>query len=322
MDKKLLMAEEELQKKILAIATNSTETSSEIELARLANMPYDAELPVSDIISKVCKVVRAEKGEDYDYFPIGVETKTVYTIVNGAVTQVNVDPEAPNELTFYSYNGPEDYVYVEKLLEAKYDVIARSTKRIHESLNRKETKDVLDILIASAVAKSNTFAFSSGETKLTFAKLEEMVRSIEKYGTKLVLIAGSTVASDLRLMNYNEDKNQAVKVADLGISEVIKVPTFQYTHSTVQTVLDADKAILVAISDSEDEMPVHFVRRKVVDVFAGGDAKERIVMPTGPRIQVGSNPKWAYGIAIMEQYGVVQPNPYTVAVFKRDVVYS
>lgn len=321
MSKKLIKAQEALEAKLQDIAIHRGERGA-FELARVANMPYDAELPVADVINAVCKVGRVEKGEDYEYFSISPETKTVYTITNGAVTQANVTPDTVNDLTFNSYNGPAENVYIEKLMEAKYSPLAVKQKAIMEALNRKETKDVLDVLIASAEGQSQTFSLDSGETYLKFDKLEEMVRAISKYGKNFVLITGNNVASDVRLLNYNEDKNQAVKLADLGIVDWLVVDNFQYTHSSAQTIMDADKAILVALNDSEDERPVHFVRRKIVDVFNEGETKERIIVGSGPRLAVGANPKWAYEIAVMEQYGVVQPNPYAVAVFKRASSYS
>ncbi len=316
-EKKLLMAQEELKAKLQVIAQTRGDTGA-LELAKLANMPYDAELPISDVISKICKVARVEKGEDYEYFSIGPETKTVITISNGGVTQANVTPDSTTDLTFNSYNGNAENVYIEKLMEAKYDPIAVKAKAIMEALNRKEVKDVLDVAIASAEAQSQEFTLDSGDTYLDFPKLEEMTRALEKYGTKFALITGSTVSADIRLLNYNSDKNVAVKLADLGIVEWIPMPAFTYTHSTSQTVLAATKAILVALADSADELPIHFVRRKIADIVSGGQDKERIIVASGPRLAVGSTPKWAYEIAVMEQYGVVQPNPYATAVFTRE----
>lgn len=315
-EKKLLMAQEELKAKLQVIAQTRGDTGA-LELAKLANMPYDAELPIPDVISKICKVARVEKGEDYEYFSIGPETKTVITISNGGVTQANVTPDSTTDLTFNSYNGNAENVYIEKLMEAKYDPIAVKAKAIMEALNRKEVKDVLDVAIASAEGQSQEFTLDSGDTYLDFPKLEEMTRALEKYGTKFALITGSTVSADIRLLNYNSDKNVAVKLADLGIVEWIPMPAFTYTHSTTMTVLGATKAILIALADSEDERPIHFVRRKIADIVSGGQDKERIIVASGPRLAVGSTPKWAYEIAVMEQYGVVQPNPYATAVFTR-----
>jgi hypothetical protein len=315
-DKVKMMAQEELKAKLEMIAQKRGGEGA-MELASLANIPYDAELPIPDLISKVCKVARVEKGEEYQYFTVSPEVKTVITISNGGVTQTNVTPDADNDLAFYSYNGPAENVYLEKLMEAKYDPIAIKSKAIMEALNRKEIKDVLDVMIASATAQSKLFGLSSGVAYLDFPKILEMVQAINKYGTKFALITGTEVSADVTLLNFNADKMQALKLADLGIEEWIPVSNFQYTHSTTQTVLATDKAILVALSDSADERPVHFVRRKIADVYNQGQAKERVIVASGPRLAVGSTPKWAYEIAVMEQYGVVQPNPYAVAVFTR-----
>ncbi len=320
-EKEMIIAQEELKNKLEMIAQKRSSEGA-LELAELANTPYDAEMPIPDVINKVCKVARVEKGEDYQYFTIDRETKTVFTIVNGTVTQVNVSPESENDLSFYSYNGPAENVYIEKLMEAKYNPLAIKAKAINEALNRKEIKDVLDIMIASAVAESKTFCNDTGKEAIDILKLEEMTRAVNRFGSNFVLISGSEVTADVLFMNYNADKNKAVDLDMVGIVDHVKISDFTYTHSTTQTVLASDKAIVVALSDSEDERPVHFVRRKIKDIVGGGNDKERIIVGSGPRMSEGANPKWAYEIAIMEQYGVVQPNPKATCVYKRDSIYS
>ncbi len=301
------------------------------ELAKLANIPYDAEMPIPDVIAAVAKTASVAKGEDYEYFVVGTtgfsgyaveaETKTVNTISNGSVEQTVVTPGEHNDLVFNSISSDEHYVYVEKLLAAKYDPIAIKAKSAMEALNRKEIKDVLDLLVASAVTASNTFANDSGDSAITFEKLVAMVRSQARFGSKLVLITGADVTTDVLLLDYNEDKNREVTLAKAGISEWVKVEAFTYEHSGTQTVFAADKALLVATSDSMENRPIHFVRRKVNALEQAGE-KERIIVAAGPRIQVGSSPKWAYAIVAMEQYGAVVTNPQCVAVYKNAESYS
>jgi hypothetical protein len=321
MDKEEMKAQEVLTAKLEAIAGNPMSEESQKEFAYLANTPYDAEQPIPEVIAKTCKVERLAKGDRYWYYAIGPTTKTVYTVSNGGVTQVNVTPDSQTELTLASYTTPEEYVYLEELLTAAYDVIGNKTKDAMEAMNRKEIKDVLDVMIASAVARSQTFVNDSGDTALDFPKLEEMTRSLELYGTDFILITGSTVSADVRLMNYNANKFQSVKLSDLGINEWIKMPAFQYTHSGTQTVMASDKAILVVSSDVANERPVHFVRRMTTDISGTGD-KERVIVNLGPRTQVGSTPKVALSVVAFEQYGVVQPNPYGTAVYQRASSYS
>ena len=137
-EKKLMLAQEELKAKLQEIAVSGA-TGNSVELARLANMPYDAEFPVPEVISAISKTATVAKGEDYEYFVVGVETKTVYTVVDGTITQVNVTPDSENDLSFSTYESPEYYVYVEKLLEAKYEPIAIKTKVAMEALSAGNT---------------------------------------------------------------------------------------------------------------------------------------------------------------------------------------
>ena len=173
MDKeKLIVAQEELKAKLQEIAVSGA-TGNSMELARLANMPYDAEFPIPEVVSAIAKTATVAKGEDYEYFVHDVEVKTVYTVVDGTIIQVNVTPGSETDLVFSTYESPEYYVYVEKLLEAKYEPIAIKTKVAMESLNRKEIKDVLALVIASAESKSNTFANDSGYSVIDIKERDE-----------------------------------------------------------------------------------------------------------------------------------------------------
>lgn len=315
-----LMAAEELAAMLEQISANPAGT---LEMfADLANKPYDAEVGIPDLIQKVCKLKRLEKGAEYKYYPISPTVKTVHTVVNGSVVQTNVSVTSKSTLTLNTYNTPEEYIYLEELLGADYEPIADKTKDAMEVCNRKEVKDVIDVMIASAVGQSQTFHNDSGVTALNIVKLEEMVRAVSVYGSNFALITGSTVGADITFLNYNADKNQPVSLEAVRIKEWINISAFQYTHSTTQTVMAADKAIIVALSDAENERPVHFVRRKVRDIQGGTGEKERIVVNLGPRMQVGADPKMALSIIVAEQYGVVQPNPYATAVYKRAQSYS
>jgi hypothetical protein len=317
MDKKLMLGAEEIKAKIQEVYAAGF-TGNPLVMGQLANLPMDAEMPLPEIVNKVCRVVRADKGEDVYYFATTIDGKTVYTISSGSITQANVSITAQSTLSWNSYNAPVDYVYLEELMTAKYDPIARAVKAQNEGLNRKEIKDVLDLAIAAASGASQAYTLDSGDTTFDFPKAEEMVRGLNKYATKFILVAGNTVASDIALMDYTADKQREVKLSALGIQEVLTVPTFQYTHSGTQTCLSATVAVLVGINGTEDGMPILFARRKAQDVFSGnGGDKERVAFVAGPRTQVGSNAKWAYEVGVMEQYGAVVTNPYAVASFTR-----
>lgn len=315
---RMIAAREALEAKLQVIAQGGPEGST--ELAKIANMPYDAELPVPEVIVEVAKTESVAKGEDYYYFAISPDGKVVTTISNGSLTNTNVTPGTEAELTFASFSSEVYNVYLEKLLEAKYDVIAQKTGDCNESLNRKEIRDVMAALFTAADTRNNNFCWDSGDSKIDFEKLVEMVRSVAKYGSKLVLISGGNVTTDLVLMDYSEDKNREVSVEKAGISKWIKIEELTYTHSTTAKVLDADYAILVAVADAANERSIHFVRRKVSTVDGSGQ-KERVVVVAGPMVSIDTANKWAYKVGMMEQYGVVVANTYPIASFYNAASY-
>jgi len=316
-NEKIMMAKEELSAKLIEVA----QTGDSMECARLANYPYDAELAIPEVITAIAKTASIDKGEDYEYFVVSPETKVVYTITSGSINQTNVTPGTHSDLTFSDIESDQYYVYISKILSAKYDALKVKADTAMESLNRKEVKDVLALLIAAAEGQSNTYVNDSSDTAIDFAKLVEMVRSLARYGDKLVLISGADVTTDLILMDYNDNKNREVTLAKAGISQWIKIEGYQYTHSGTQTVLATDKALVVASSDSQANRCVDFVRRKVGDIEGAGE-KERVVIVTGPDMQVGATPKLAFGVVAFEQYGAVVTNPRCVAVYQNASVYS
>ena len=317
--KELLKAKEALDAKALEIASKPYLMVS--ELCVLANEPYDAELPMPDAVAAIAKVASIAKGADYEYWAVSASTKTVYTVTNGSVTQANVSPSSPSTLSFSHYDTPEDYIYIPDLLEAKYDAIALKTADQMEALNRLENKLMFDALIAAAAGQSNTFANDSGDSVIDFEKLVDMVRSMAKYGTKLVLISGQDVTTDLILMDYAENKYREVSIEKAGISQWIKVENYQYSHSGTQTVLATDKALVVATSDSQNNRPVHVVRRKVMGVD-GATEKERVVITAGPGHFVGAARKLAFSVVTYESLGIVVTNPLAVAVYRKAASYA
>ena len=318
-DADLIVAKEELDASVEAIVM----AESPKGLNTLLNEPYDAELPMSDVVNEIADVSSIAQGVTAQYWVQDATAKAIYTIVNGSVTQTNFTTDAPSTLSIGFYDGAQDYIYVPDMLAQKYDAIAIKAEAQMEAFNRKENKDVLDLVIASAVSESNTFHNDSGVSAITYKKLVQMVRSMAKYGNKLVLVSGSTVSTDLMLMDYTEDKNRAVSVESAGIAKWIKLENKQYAHSGTQTVLAIDKAVLVATSDAKDNRPVKFVRQRT-NALTGSLSveKERVIISEGPKIHVGALPKLAYSLVTFGAYGAVVTGPKCCAVYKSDTSYS
>ncbi len=75
--KKIEMAQEELKAKLTDLAVAGSGGSS-LELAKLCNVPYDAEMPIPEVIKAIAKTASVAKGEDYEYFVEAAETKCLY----------------------------------------------------------------------------------------------------------------------------------------------------------------------------------------------------------------------------------------------------
>jgi len=318
-DEDLIIAKTELDASVEAIVM----AESPKGLNTLLNEPYDAELKMSDVVKEIAKVSSIGQGVTAQYWVADDTAKVIYTIVNGLVTQVNFTTTSPNTLSIGFYAGPQDFIYVPDMLSQKYDAIALKAEAQMEAFNRKENKDVLDLVIASAVSESNTFHNDSGVSAITYKKLVEMVRSMAKHGNKLVLVSGASVSTDLMLMDYTEDKNRAVSVESAGIKKWIKAENFTYTHSGSQTVLATDKAVLVATSDSDKNRPVEFVRQRTNSLTGSLQVeKERVIIAEGPKLHNGALPILAYSVLTFGAYGAVVTNPKCCAVYKDDTSYS
>lgn len=323
-EKEFAKAQEVLKAKCIEIA----QAQNPMELAKIVGEPFDPENRISDIISAAYNTDTVDIGEDYEYFTVDVDTKKVTTVTNGSVTQTAVTPLTTTDLTFSTYSSEEFLVYLDKLLEGKHDMIAKKRLAIAESLDRKEQQIALNIIDA-AVPAGNQFTLDSGDTKLTFPKIAEMIKALAPYvmiertadgrvmASNAVFISGCDVTQDLVLLDYDADKNREVNLMRAGIGRWIAVEDLAVTtDASAADVIDQTKAYLVAPSFRTDRESGHFVRRRVAGLDGAG-AKERITIARGPILPEGSNPKWAFSTAGVEQFGAVWVNSKVIASFER-----
>lgn len=316
--KTLLKAKEELDAQVSEMAKNPYNAAQDVNI--LANEPYDAELPMGDIVSEIAVTESIARGGDYKYWVVDPTVKTVRTVVDGTVVQVRTTTTTSNTLTFSEYDSNEDYIYIGDMSESKYDAIARKVEGQHEGLNRLENKLALDISIAGAEAKGNTFANISGRTVIDYEVLTNIVASMGKHGTKIVMVSGSEVTIDLKMMDYRENKNRVVDPYTAGVDKWIKAENYQYEHSGTKTVLATDKAVFVATSDSKKNRSIHVVRRKMDGIVGAGD-KERLTVIAGPGHFVGAVRKLAFSTLTYENLGIVSTNDNVFAVYKKAASY-
>lgn len=314
-------------KKVLAEkmkeAKNMASGDREQFLAQTIGDVYDVELPVTPVIDAIADVRRAGVGEHVFYNTPSSITKKVNTIdANCNITQTKVTPNTRNELDFTHLVSEEIYVCIQDWIEGDHDVLEFNADMIMEAMDRQETYNAIQLIDAGAVSESNTFSLSSGDEVFTYDKLVEMARSVAKYGRNLVLITGGNVTTDIQLLNFNADKNQALNIFDV-VETHIPIEELKVTIDGVEkTVLDADTAYLVAVSDSMRNRPQLMARRRTnslaADANATGEEKERVVYSTGtPLTTDDPKRKLAKGFVGYESYGHVSLNDKVYAKFTR-----
>lgn len=314
------------QKKVLAEkmkeAKNYAGADREFFIARTIGDVYDVELPIPEVIESIARVERAEVGEHVYYNAPDTITKKVNTLTSDcAVTQTRVTPNTRTEVSWTDLVSEEVYVCLQEWLKADHNVLEFNADAINEAMNRAEIYGVLQLADAGAVSEGNVYTLDSGVSKFDYPKLVEMARSIAKYGRELVLITGGNVTTDIQLMNYDADKNQAVSIFDV-VSKHIPIEELSVTvDATPTTVMSADVAYLVAVADSKMNRSLLFARRKVGQLGTEADTevlnKERIVVSSGNGMNIGSARKLAKGFVGFEEYSGTSLNDKTYAKFTR-----
>jgi len=291
-------------------------------IARTIGDVYDVEFPIPEVIESISRTERADVGDHVYYLTPESITKTLHTLTsNCTVTQTKISPSTRTELSWTDIISPEFYICLHDWLKGDHDVLTFYADSISEAMNRQEIYAVLQLIDAGAVAESNTFTITSGGTKFDYPKLVEMARSVARYGKSLVLITGANVTTDIVLMDYDADKNRETSIGSI-VAKHIPIEELSVTvDSTPTTVISADIAYLVAVSDSQANKPVLFARRKTSDMAEMADTtavnKERIVIDQGNLINVASARKFSRSKTGFEEYGAVLINSKTIAKFTR-----
>lgn len=317
-EQKKVVAEKMLQARKLA------GSERELFMARTIGDVYDVELPIPEVLSSIARFERAEVGEHVYYLAPDTITKTVRTIsANCNITQTKVTPNTRTEVSWTDLVSEEVYVCLHDWLKADHDVLTFNADAIMEAMDRQEIYTVLQLVDAGAVSESNTYTLDSGKTTFDYPKLVEMARSIAKYGKELVLITGGNITTDIALMNYDADKNQAVSIFDV-VNKHIPIEELSVTiDGSPTTVLSADVAYLVAVSDSKRNRSLLVARRKteqlteMADTERADEAKERVIISSGNGMNVGSTRKYAKGFFGAEEYSATSLNDKVYAKFTR-----
>lgn len=324
MKEKLTAKELEQIKVHMQSAKQMSANDRDAFIARTIGDVYDEEFPIPEVIEAISKTERADVGEHVYYLTPESITKTLHTLTsNCTVTQTKISPSTRTELTWTDLISKEFYVCLHDWLKGDHDVLKFYADQIEEAMNRQEIYAVLQLIDAGAVAESNTFNITSGATKFDFPALVRMARSVAKYGKNLVLITGANVTTDIVLLDYDSNKQREHGLGTLNVKHIPIEELSVTIDGVATTVIDADLAYLVAVSDAKDNKPVLFARRKTEALTDSMDTmgvnKERIVIDQGNLIPVGSVRKFSRSKTGFGEYGAVLLNSKTVAKFTRSV---
>lgn len=301
---------------------------SQLEVAKIMGEPKDPRRPVTDLIAKVCEVDFADPLDYVYFFDVLLETEKIYIVTSsGEITQENVTPDTPALLSFIDVQSPEYFVKLIDLAKAKESVLTRKLKTINRALNAEENYMVIN-LIDGAIQSGKSITLRSGQTKFVYPDLIDMIDLIEDYGSNFVLICGATVAKDIKLWDYDENKYHSLHDAlvDLAV-EIIRIPTtHKVTRDDVVTqIIAANVAYLVAL-DTEVGKPITFVRKRLGDIdLLGtaikslGDKAERWIFASSqPVTHVSAGKRYlAVGLVGIEEVVIAASNAYAFAKFTR-----
>jgi len=302
---------------------------SQLEMARVIGEPLDPRKPYTDVVSAVCETQFADPNEYVYYFDVLNETDTIYTITSsGAVTSSNVSPDTAAAFTFIDVATPEYYVKITDLASSKEATLARKLKTIERTLNMYENKYIFDL--ASTATSTSTFqnTLTSAQSRFSYNDLITMVQQVIDYGDNYVLFVGSELDQDIKLWDWNDNKNASMIAAfnDLGIKKVrMGVGNLAIDSATGVRQLLASYGYLIATS-TEVGKPFLFVRKRLndIDLLGGalkssGEKPERLVFVSpNPIVASGGTTRYlAVGVTGFEEIVAACINPYAVSRFIR-----
>jgi hypothetical protein len=315
------------QKKVLAEkmkeARKYAGSERDMFIARTIGDVYDVELPIPEVIESIARTERVGVGEHvYFLAPDNITKKVNKLTTDCAVTQQRVTPKTRTEVEWTDLASEEVYVCLHEWLKADHNVLRFNAEAISEAMDRQEIYGALSLVDAGAVGEGNVITSASG-AKFTFPDLVAMARSVAKYGRELVLITGGNVTTDVQLLNYDADKNQAVSIFDI-VTKHIPIEELNVTiDGTEVTVIDPDVAYVVAVSDAKQNRSLIFARRRTDELNEMADTeymdanKERVVVSSGNGMNIGNARKLAKGFVGFEEYSATSINDKTYSKYIR-----
>jgi hypothetical protein len=306
-----------------------------LEISALIGQPVNVQLPVAVEISAIADILPLAKPGElvYKFSSLDNTADTILDInSNGTITVKRRSPVGYTLLEFKTLESQLEHVYIEDILNnVDTDVFARRNAAITRGMDKRELKILIDGIFANddiypeSGSDSNVITPASGDD--VYDVLMAMKHSIEDYGDKYALLAGSSVKEAIDLykkdkastLNYNVDLIGDLQKMGFEIKKVFGKVSDDSSPETQDNVMNANKAILVARDSTIAEgKPIKMVRRQISPDIASlmgatvDNAQRAIIVNPTPVIDSGAN-KRAIGIYGLESFIFCLTNPKAIA---------
>lgn len=315
-------------------------SNMQLEIAKLIGSPINVQLPVSVEMSAIADFTLVQPGEHaFRIQNLDTVADVILDVnVDGIITVVKRTPLQDVELTFKGLNSKLEYVLVQDVLNsADQTTLARRKAAISRGMDKVELKLVLDAMLtpsstyypANKVANLNDVAAVSADD--LYSVIISHKQSIEDYGDKFLLLAGTNVASAIETydhdnatsFNYNLTLQDRLAKAGITVMKIFGKVSVASNEAEVD-LLDADTFILIAQNSRLEGAgkPVQFARRVITPEIAkymGAevDNLQRAIMvtqvPTMVTLAGTSQPLLAYGVYGASWVIFAISNPYAIA---------
>jgi len=298
-----------------------------LEIARIIGEPKDPRRPYPQLVDALCQVDTADPNEYVYEFDVLAETDYIYTTVASGLTQLAVSPDSPALLSFVDLATQEYYVKITDLANAKERTLARKKATINRSLNMEENYRIIQLLDAAAIARGNLNDLRSGQTAFNYEYIIDMIDQIIDYSENYVLVAGTQIDKDLKLMDWKDNKYHSMVDAfnELGIQVVRINQPLSRDGGGATAILNANVCYLCGTT-TEIGKPLLFVRKRMNEIerlggviSEAGDVAERLVFVSPNPVTVSTTRYLAVAMTGYEQIAASTHNSYAISKFTRTV---
>lgn len=242
-------------------------------IGKIIGQPIDPNVPVPPVLQEIFDYETAEPGEEVKIYTTE-DTNAGDTIIsvgsNGAISNYKVTPQTPAVIPFTSVQSRLERVQVDALLNSPdQSVVARRKAAITRALDKKVTKEALDLILAASSQEV------SGSGLDLYDLIMAMKHKIEDYGDNYVLLVGSSVSNAIDVYDKVNATNFHYRVGLVemlekkGIKVVKVIGSFNLDDQNSLKVLADDKMILVAKDSTIAKgKPGVYVRRKISPAIA------------------------------------------------------